>query len=65
MEKIDLKSLAEGTHSKVLAYGERNNKVALKVVSSVNKRECVLLKNEFKVLQMLRHPNIIEAFKLK
>ena len=65
MEAIDLRPECEGRFSRVLSYGWGEQRLALKMVPSSNKRGCDQLKREFAMLQTLNHPNIIKAFKLK
>ena len=49
----------------MLSYGQGSNRVALKMVRSVDKKGCEMLRNEFKMLRGISHPNIIESYKLK
>ncbi len=65
MEKAELTIVGGSRTCRVLCYGQGDQRVAIKMVSSLHKKESQLLLNEFRILQILDHPNIIKAFKCK
>jgi serine/threonine protein kinase len=63
MSENKLMMIGRGCNSELYAYGESENRVVLKVVSSFSKKEQRHLKNEYTILKTLDHENIIKALK--
>ena len=60
-----LQLLSRGSNSEIYAYGSNDNRVVLKVVSSVFGKEVKHLANESTILKLLEHENIIKMLKYK